>query len=170
MAGGHAVPRRGEGEAGNAAVRLREIRVYVQKYPGTAARAGVDRMEYSVTVGDAPPVQGHTGSDGMISIRLAPGATATLRILGSVYEISMTDELHPIEEMRGVQQRLAMLGYCPGPLKGDDARADTYVNPDAETERAILDFQVDNDLYADAQFGPTSSRALRNVVRNARGE
>jgi len=106
----------------------------------------------------------------MISIRLAPGATATLRILGSVYEISMTDELHPIEEMRGVQQRLAMLGYCPGPLKGDDARADTYVNPDAETERAILDFQVDNDLYADAQFGPTSSRALRNVVRNARGE
>ena len=170
MAGGHAVPRRGEGEAGNAAVRLREIRVYVQKYPGTAARAGVDRMEYSVTVGDAPPVQGQTGSDGMISIRLAPGATATLRILGSVYEISMTDELHPIEEMRGVQQRLAMLGYCPGPLKGDDARADTYVNPDAETERAILDFQADNDLFADAQFGPTSSRALRNVVRNARGE
>jgi peptidoglycan hydrolase-like protein with peptidoglycan-binding domain len=149
---------------------LREIRVYVQMYPGTAARAGVDRLEYSVTVGDAPPVQGHTGSDGMISIRLAPGATAALRVLGSTYDISLTDELHPIEEMRGVQQRLAMLGYCPGPLKGDDARADTYVNPDAETERAILDFQADKGLFADAQFGPTSSRSLRRVVRDARGE
>lgn len=170
MAGGHAVPRRGEGEAGNAAVRLREIRVYLQKYPGTAARAGVDPLEYSVTVGDAPPVQARTGNDGMITIRLAPGATATLRALGSVYEISMTDDLHPIEEMRGVQQRLEMLGYSPGPLKGDDARADTYVNPDAGTERAILDFQSDNDLFADAQFGPKSSRALGNVVRNARGE
>jgi len=170
MAGRHAIARRGEGEAGNAAIRLREIRVYLQKFPGTSSRSGVDPLEYSVTVGDAPPVQGRTGGDGMITIRLAPGSTATLRVLGSVYEISLTDELHPIEEMRGVQQRLAMLGYCPGPLQGDDARADSYVNPDAGTERAILDFQADNDLFADAQFGPTSSRALRNVVRNARGE
>jgi len=170
VAGGHAIPRRGEGEAGNAAVRLREIRVYVQKYPGTAARAGVDQLEYSVTVGDAPPAQGRTGRDGMITIRLAPGATATLRVLGSTYEIGLTDELHPIEEMRGVQQRLEMLGYCPGPLKGDDARADAYVNPDAETERAILDFQADNDLFADAQFGSKSSDKLKSVVRNARGE
>ena len=170
MAGGHAVPRRGEGEAGNAAIRLREIRVFIQKFPGTNSRAGVDRLEYSVTVGDAPPVQGRTGSDGMITIRLAPGSTATLTVLGSVYEIGLTDELHPIEEMRGVQQRLAMLGYCPGPLKGDDARADAYVNPDAETERAILDFQADNGLFADAQFGPKSSGQMKSVVRNARGE
>jgi len=172
LAGGHAVPRRGEGEAGNAAVRLREIRVYVQQYPGTAARAGVGRLEYSVTVGDAPPVEGHTGRDGMITIRLAPGATARLRVLGSEYWIGLTDELFPIEEMRGVQQRLEMLGYCPGPFPEGvaDVRADTYVNPNADTERAILDFQVDNDLYADAQFGPTSSGALRSVVRNARGE
>lgn len=172
MAGGHAVPRRGEGEAGNAAIRLREIRVYLQKYPGTAARSGVDQLEYTVTVGDAPPVQGRTGSDGRITIRLAPGSAATLRVLGSAYEISLTDELFPIEEMRGVQQRLEMLGYCPGPFPEGvvDVRADTYVNPNADTERAILDFQVDNDLYADAQFGPTSSRALGNVVRNAGGE
>ena len=61
MAGGHAVPRRGEGEAGNAAVRLREIRVYLQKYPGTAASAGIDQLEYSVAVGDAPPVQATDG-------------------------------------------------------------------------------------------------------------
>ena len=166
----HAVPRRGEGEAGNAAVRLREIRVYLQKFPGTSTSSGIDRLEYSVTVGDAPPAQGRTGRDGKITIRLAPGSTATLRALASVYEISLTDELHPIEEIRGVQQRLEMLGYVVGALKEDDTRADTYVNPDVETERAILDFQADNGLFADAQFGATSSRALRNVVRNARGE
>ncbi len=170
MAGGHAVPRRGEGEGGNAAVRLREIRVYFQKFPGTAAGAGIDHLEYSVTVGDAPPVQGRTGSDGMIAISLAPGATATLRVLGTEYALSLMDELFPIEEMRGVQQRLEMLGYFSGPLKGDDARADTYVNPDVATERAILDFQADNGLFADAQFGSTSSRTLKNVVRSARGE
>ena len=170
MAARHAIARRGEGEAGNAAIRLREIRVYIQKFPGTSSRSGVDPLEYSVTVGDATPVQGRTGGDGMITIRLAPGYTATLRVLGSVYEIGLTDELHPIEEMRGVQQRLAMLGYCPGPLKGDDEWADSYVNHDVATERAILDFQADNALFTDAQFGPTSSRALRNVVRDARGE
>ena len=71
-----------------------------------------------------------------------------------------------------MQQRLEMLGYCPGPYPEGvvDVRADTYVNPNAETERAILDFQADNGLFADAQFGPTSSRALGNVVRNAGGE
>jgi len=172
LAGGHAVPRRGEGESGNAAVRLREVRVYLQMFPGTDSRSGIDRLEYSVTAGDAPPVEGRTGSDGMITIRLAPGATATLRVLGSEYWISLADELFPIEEMRGVQQRLEMLGYCPGPFPEGivDVRADTYVNPNADTERAILDFQADNGLFADAQFGPTSSRALGNVVRNARGE
>jgi len=146
--------------------------VYLQKYPGTAAGAGVDQLEYTVTVGDAPPVEGRTGSDGMITIRLAPGATARLRVLGCEYWISLADDLFPIEEMRGVQQRLGMLGYCPGPYPEGvvDVRADAYVNPNAETERAILDFQADNDLFADAQFGPTSSRALGNVVRNAGGE
>ena len=172
VAGGHAVPRRGDGEGGNAAVRLREVRVYLQKYPGTAARAGVDQLEYTVAVGDAPPAQGRTGSDGMITIRLAPGTTARLRVLGSEYWISLADDLFPIEEMRGVQQRLEMLGYRPGPFPEGvvDVRADTYANPNADTERAILDFQADNGLFADAQFGPASSRALGNAVRNAGGE
>jgi hypothetical protein len=170
VAGGHAAPRRGEGETGNAAVRLREIRVYLQKFPGTNSRSGIDRLEYTVTIGDAPPVQGRTGSDGSITIRLAPGSTASLRVLGSVYEIGLTDDLHPIEEMRGVQQRLAMLGYCPGPPRVNDEWADSYINHDVATERAILDFQADNGLFTDAQFGPTSSRMLRNVVRSARGE
>jgi hypothetical protein len=158
---GHAVPRRVGGAGGHAAIQRRTIEIFFQRFPGTRGAGGIRGLEYEVTVGGGPAQRGTTGSDGKVTLRLAPGTNATLRILGSEYEIHLSGALHPIEEMRGVQQRLGTLGYYPGPLHGDGRRADTYNNPNEATERAMLDFQADNELFPDAMFGPRSIRALR---------
>ena len=168
--GGHAVPRRAGGAGGHAAIRRRTIQLIFQRYPGSDAASVISGLDYEVTVGTGPTRRGTTGNDGKVTVRVAPGTITTLRILGSEFEVRLSGALHPIEEMRGVQQRLRMLGYYRGPFHGDARRADTYNNPNEVTEKAILDFQADNDLFPDAMFGPRSSRALRRIIRNNRGE
>jgi len=158
---GHAVPRRAGGAGGHAAIQRRTVEIFFQRFPGTRGASGIRGLEYEVTVGGGPAQRGTTGNDGKVTLRLAPGTNATLRILGSEYQINLSGAFHPIEEMRGVQQRLGMLGYYTGPLHGDGRRADTNNNPNEATERAMLNFQADNDLFPDAMFGPQSTRALR---------
>ncbi|MDI6756320.1 MAG: hypothetical protein QME78_18270 [Thermodesulfobacteriota bacterium] len=162
---GHAVPRRAGGAGGHAAIQRRTVEIFFQRFPGTGGGSGIRGLEYEVTVGGGPAQRNTTGNDGKVTLRLSPGTNATLRILGSEYEINLAGELQPIAEMRGVQQRLGMLGYYTGPLHGDDRRADTYNNPNEATERAMLSFQADNDLFPDAMFGPQSTRALRGLTR-----
>jgi hypothetical protein len=167
---GHAVPRRAGGAGGHAAIQRRTVEIFFQRFPGTRGASGIRGLEYEVTVGGGPAQRNTTGNDGKVTLRLAPGTNATLRILGSEYEIHLSGGLHPIAEMRGVQQRLDMLGYYTGPLHGDNRRADTNNNPNEATERAMLDFQADRDLFPDAMFGSKSARELRQIIRDNSGE
>jgi len=160
---------------GHNALNVKTVKVYFQRSAGTHAiveKRGIKGLSYRIlsSTGDVIREGSQTGKDGMVSVPVPAGQTVTLEILGSQYEVSIPGNLHPIGEMRGVQQRLSRLGYQVGPLHGDNRLANTYENPDETTERGILDFQADNDLFPDAMFGAKSQKALEKEIKAGGGE
>jgi peptidoglycan hydrolase-like protein with peptidoglycan-binding domain len=163
--------------AGLNTVNRRRIQIFFQRFAGTNARSGIAGLEFTITVTGVTTAPQRTPADGKVEILLAAGDTAQLNILGSRYDVSLlVGGLHPVAELRGVQQRLNMLGYNAGALQGDNTAAITA--PPAvenqstlETELAISNFQADNDpLFADAICGPKTQTRIRNNVRNSGGE
>jgi hypothetical protein len=153
------------------------IDVFFQRFAGTNAASGIEGLEFTLTSPGTAPLSGKTPPDGKITVRLGKTETAKLEILGSTYEISpLTEALHPITELRGVQQRLNMLGYNAGapqvPAAGSNpVLAATGLNQREETELAIINFQSDNDpLFIDGIAGAKTQPRLQKVVRDAGGE
>lgn len=162
---------------GQATINRRRILIFFQRFPGTNVRSGIQGLDFSVSVGGGPLRPGRTLADGKIEIRLAAGETATLNILGSQYQVSpLIGGLHSVTELRGVQQRLNMLGYNAGVLRADNTAPVTAPpivenQSTLETELAISNFQADNDpLFSDAICGPQTQTRIRNNVRNSGGE
>jgi N-acetylmuramoyl-L-alanine amidase len=76
--------------------------------------------------------------------------------LGSIYNISVRNKLEKVNTLHGIQKRLNMLGYNAG-------RVDGAIGP--RTERAVLNFQADNDpLRIDGIPGPETQKTLKKVV------
>lgn len=187
MSNGGTAVSRASGGTGHNTINRRRIRIFFQRFAGTNARSGIAGLDFTITVNGGTPIAGRTPANGRVEILLAAGDTAILSILGSQYEVSLlTGGLHPVNELRGIQQRLNMLGYNAGPL---DTTAppilglvptpsltgagthDVEGQSTLETELAITNFQSDNDpLFIDAQAGPRTQTRLRTVVRNAGGE
>jgi hypothetical protein len=163
--------------AGLNTVNRRRIQIFFQRFAGTNAASGIAGLDFTVTIGTAPPIVGVTPADGKVEILLAAGETAVLNILGSQYDVSLlVGGLHAIAELRGVQQRLNMLGYNAGPLQADNTTAVTPAptvenQSTLETELAITNYQSDNNpLFIDAICGNRTQTNLRNKVRNTGGE
>ncbi len=153
-------------------INVKTVKIYFQTSPGVPGKdkRGIEGLDYQVMC-EGIPIQGDkTDKNGMAKVRVAPGVRTILKILGSEYEVSLIGGFRPIEQMRGVQQRQAILGYKIGLLHGDNRRANTYNNPNEDAERAILNFQADNDLFPDAMFGPKSEKALKKVMKNSKAE
>ena len=169
MAGG---VRAARGGAHNT-VNRRRLKIFFQRFPGVSSHSGISDLDFTIRVGAAPPVAGRTASDGKVEVLLGPGDTATLEILGSQYQVSqLPGSLHPIEELRGVQQRLNMLGYGAGELESGapPVQARTSFNQSKATEHAIIDLQSDhNPLMIDAVAGPQTRGRLNQVIQNAGG-
>src|SRR4051812_4116940 len=166
-------------QAGHNTINTRTVSVYFQRYAGTNAASGIAGLEYRVMNPDGSIAQrGQTRGDGRVRVRLTHGMIANLEILGSVYEIGPMDRpLHPIDELRGVQERLNMLGYNAGELinngqmvEGRDSHHVGGMNHNQETERAVLNFQVDNDFFANARIYPEMLTVLRRVLERSGGE
>ncbi len=158
-------------EAHNA-INVKTVKIYFQTSPGVPGKdkRGIEGLDYQVMC-EGIPIQGDkTDKNGLAKVRIAPGVTTTLRILGSEYEVSLLGGLHPIEQMRGVQQRLTMLGYKTGPLHVDGRLAKTYNNPDIVTERTMLEFQADHGLFPDAMFGTKSEKVLKKIMKDSKAE
>jgi hypothetical protein len=160
-------------------VNTRTVSIFFQKFPGISSTSGIAGLDFRVLNADGTVAQqGRTAANGLIRVRLGPLNTQKLEILGSVYDITLLGRpLHPREELRGVQERLNMLGYNAGTLRADNQRADLVdannrmgLNDNAQTERAILNFQADNALFADAMVGPNTQTKLRSVMTNSGGE
>lgn len=131
---GSSVPRRSGGAQGHAAIRLRTIEVIFQRYPGIDADSAIQGLEYEVAVGRAT-TRGTTGADGKVTIRVPTGAVAVLTAMGTRYELSASGALDPPAAIKGMQQRLNLLGYGAGAVDGS-------VGP--QTEYALLNYQADN--------------------------
>src|SRR4051812_19029380 len=118
MADGTATTRVPQGQAAVTTVNRRRVRLFFQQFPGTAASSGIAGLDFTVTIEANPPRNGTTPADGSIEIRLGAGETATVEVLGSTYEVTLlAGGLFPVTELRGVQQRLNMLGYNAGDLE-----------------------------------------------------
>ncbi len=163
--------------AGLNTVNRRRVQIFFQRFAGTNARSGIAGLDFSVTVNGGPAVNGTTPADGKVEILLSAGDTAQLSILGSQYDVSLlVGGLHAVAELRGVQQRLNMLGYNAGGLQGDNTPPVTPPplienQSTLDTELAMLNFQADNDpLFADAICGTKTQNSIRSKVRNNGGE
>ena len=163
--------------AGLNTINRRRIQIFFQRFAGTNARSGIAGLAFSVTVNGGPAVTGTTPADGKVEMLLSAGDTAQLSILSSQYDVSLlVGGLHPVVELRGVQQRLNMLGYNAGAIQGDTTPPITAPpvienQSTLETELAMLNFQADNDpLFADAICGTRTQNSIRSKVRNNGGE
>jgi peptidoglycan hydrolase-like protein with peptidoglycan-binding domain len=157
---------------GPTTINRRRVKIFFQTFPGTKAASGIAGLPFIVQVGTAPAVLGSTPADGHVEILLGAGDTASLKILGSEYQVRLlVGEPFPITQLRGVQQRLNMLGYHAGELQPDDLAAGLGRNQTHATERAIINFQADHDpLFIDGVAGPKTQPKLQQVVRSAGGE
>ncbi|MGB9466241.1 MAG: hypothetical protein WBR10_14120 [Candidatus Acidiferrum sp.] len=157
---------------GPTTLNRRRVKIYFQSYPGTAAASGIAGLQFTLKVGRSPAVTGTTPSDGHIEIWLAAGETASLKVMDTEYTVSaLVGVPFPIAELRGMQQRLNMLGYNAGALHADNLEAKKFILDGEGNERAVLNFQSDNDpLFIDALSGAQTQARLQKVVRDAGGE
>lgn len=132
-------------------LNLRTVEIYFQKSPGNdkGDKRGIKGLKYRVVSDGVTTPEKETGEDGKVEMRIQ-GTRATLQILwgGSMvaeYIVTISDADLEAENTRlGQQRRLRILGYHLG-HEGND-RIGVDGNARMETERSILDFQVDNNL------------------------
>ena len=68
------------------------------------------------------------------------------------------------------EQRLTWLGYYSDAVEANAAPvAAGGVNPNYNTEKAILDFQNDNGQFADADMNAATQQSLTDVISNNNG-
>ena len=107
-------------------------------------------QSYTLLV-DGLEITGATDSEGNLEAELPVTATrGTLRMSGFAQAISIGG-LEPLQTPRGVQGRLANLGYAPGPIDGK-------IGP--QSMQAIRAFQFDEGLEMDGIVGPKTRAAL----------
>ncbi len=170
------VARLNQGAANHNQLIGRRVTVYFQTAPGIAkgTKRGVANLDYKVYWDDEEKQTGRTSTekDGKVMVVVSANATTILEILGTRYEIIRLQNLARANTLRGIQQRLNILGYYYGPLVDNEAeinlpaaQKELYNNPDQETEQAILDFQADHDLFADAMYGPKTSKTMEDQLQ-----
>jgi len=132
------------------------VDLFFQRYPGIDPASGIQGLEYEYTTAGCLPIRGTTGADGKVRIRVPVGESATLKIMGSEYRVKSRPGLEPFNKIKGVQQRLIMLGY--------NARVATgTMGPYAEY--AILQFQADNPtLKIDGLPAASTMQAIKDKV------
>ncbi len=129
------IPRRAA-HTGSAGVRRRLVNIYFQRCPGTDAALGIQGLDYTLQVRTNGAVKkGTTAADGKVEIRMYVSDTATLKIMGTEYTVTIPGRLVPYDKFVGVQRRLKMMGYFVGDADGKLNKS---------TEYALLGFQADN--------------------------
>ena len=104
---------------------------------------------------DTEVASGVTDSEGRVIVRvpLKPDKVYRLEYPGRSVEIGAS-ELEDVGSTKGMQQRLALLGYDPGPSDGISGPL---------TESALMEFQKDYDLLLDGIYGPESKAKILEV-------
>jgi hypothetical protein len=112
-------------------------------------------LAYKLDV-DGKIIIGKTDSDGLISETIPPGAkTGKLTIQGDIVDekyIVNFGHLNPVEEITGVQHRLANLGY--------DCEVTGFL--DEQTTVALKTFQGDNQLDTSGQLDEPTRKKIQD--------
>jgi N-acetylmuramoyl-L-alanine amidase len=114
-----------------------------------------EKVAWELSVDGAQPITGTTGADGLVKTRIAPNAKkAVLTLRGARaperHELDFCF-LDPVQEIAGVQARLANLGYYQGPIDGAS---------NAELEAALLTYQREWGLEPTGKSNAATERKL----------
>lgn len=112
------------------------------------------KVKWTLKFDGYPDCNGMTGDDGQIKAEIPPRIKkAKLLLPDEESEISLEiGHLDPVTTVRGIQARLAQLGYKPGPIDGIIG---------SRTREAIRAFQKDNALVIDGIAGPATRSKLQ---------
>ena len=135
-------------------VRLRRLKVVLQRYPGThgsdADRCIAD-VDWALKVDGRLIAKGRTGSDGVVEAMVPAGSRTILEAMDTEYEVVIAPELKDVTDRAGQQRRLTELGYWLGEVDGTLGR---------RTDRSILEFQADTGLDPDGVVGSQTRSRL----------
>ena len=139
-------------------------------FPGGGAARGIQGMPFRVTVAGAVVANGVTPADGRIDVRVPPGGSATVELLSGaavmatyIVRVDAT-ALSAVTTVTGQQERLRMLGYQIGHGGAGGNGIDGTQN--FLLERSIVDFQVDQNQFAD---GTVDVATQNNLTARAGG-
>jgi hypothetical protein len=131
-----------------------------------AADGSERKVEYTWSLTGHAPIH-RTMESGRITLPLPPGSTGTLTVFGTSWQITRAaagEALDAVATVRGMQQRLNVLGYhlrTPGQVSaGMDGVAGRL------TETAILAFQADYRPQAGAAAGAANRLNVRGEWMN----
>jgi Putative peptidoglycan binding domain len=128
---------------------LRPLRLALRLPDGEPARNADFELQL-----DGAVYVGKTDEAGMLDLRVPITATRGLVKVNRFAQTVIVGGLEPITTVRGVQGRLANLGFQPGPVDGDVGR---------RTTRAIEAFQRSQGLEEDGVVGPITRDALKKA-------
>lgn len=143
-------------------LRFHRLKVYLQLIPGNFSepenRAMSVDIEFRLYINDKYAQSGNIAADGSANLLIPSGSKAQLEVLGTRYALTTITKLAPCESLKGMQQRLRLLGYF---------HRDADEKWDAEFDRALLNFQADHGLEPN---GNASDTTTQNKIKSAVGE
>lgn len=153
------------GSGAHNTVNIPTARVIFQRAPGLATGndRGIQGLAYRVMAGGVAIQNGTTPADGAIDVRVpSGGSTLELLVNGSpVASYAVRIRSAAAEAATGIdgqQRRLRMLGYHIGTTGADRVGVDNTMN--VKTDRAILQFQADQQIETDGIVGSTTRGRL----------
>lgn len=165
MATGAPVSRATSGTSTGSTLALIKVTVFLSRSSGAPHEPhGIQGADFQLLENDVPAASGTTAANGRIDLQLTPGLTHKLVTLGTTYEINIrTAALEPVTDFTGQQRRLRMLGYHLGNGGPDNNGVDGTVLHD-RFDRAILEFQADENVKVDGRMGPVTRGRLSTAA------
>lgn len=145
------------------------VEVFFQKSPSwpDGDDRGIEGLDYQVLNAGTVVQTGRTEADGKVEVQLSGGTAEVQLMVGdavvATYEVTVrADPFEAATTVIGVQRRLRVLGYHLGHDGDDQDGVDGTLG--LRTDRAILDFQIDNELTIDGAVGSGTRDELNDVV------
>jgi len=143
-------------------LRFHRLKVYLQLFPGKFAAAqdramNVD-IEFRLYIDGKFSQSGNLAPDGSANLLIPSCNKAELDVLGTRYVLSPSANLVAFDTLKGIQQRLRLLGYF---------HREADEKWDADFDRAVLNFQADHGLKPD---GNATDEATYNKIKSEFGE
>jgi hypothetical protein len=143
-------------------LRFHRLKVYLQLFPGKFSteenRAMSVDIEFRLYIDSKYAQSGNIAADGSATVLIPSGSKAELEVLGTKYALTPTARLAPFDSLKGIQQRLRLLGYF---------HRDADEKWDADFDRAVQNFQADHGLYPN---GNATREATYNKIKSEFGE